>query len=133
MCRVGIFEICSEGYSSRQHVLAVYNTLYPTFIYSKTGVYLFFIFLIQNIDCWYSLEPPRQGGFNTVLTINVLSKNIRNITVLSYTHERFFSLTPLGHLGKCCMKTDFNYLPLNNVKSSQSHHENFCGHDWFDL
>ena len=26
-----------------------------------TGVYLF---LIQNIDCGYLLEPPRQGGSN---------------------------------------------------------------------
>ena len=24
-----------------------------------TGVYLFFLFLFQNIDCGYSLEPPR--------------------------------------------------------------------------
>ena len=23
------------------------------------GVYLFFLFLFQNIDCGYSLEPPR--------------------------------------------------------------------------
>ena len=28
------------------------------------GVYLFFLFLLQNIDCGYSLEPPRQGGSN---------------------------------------------------------------------
>ena len=28
------------------------------------GVYLFFLFLFQNIDCGYSLEPPRQGGSN---------------------------------------------------------------------
>ena len=28
------------------------------------GVYLFFLFLLQNIDCEYSLEPPRQGGSN---------------------------------------------------------------------
>ena len=27
-----------------------------------TGVYLFSLFLIQNIDCGYSLELPRQGG-----------------------------------------------------------------------
>ena len=26
------------------------------------GVYLFFLFLLQNIDCGYSLEPPRRGG-----------------------------------------------------------------------
>ena len=23
-----------------------------------TGVYIFFLFLLQNIDCRYSLEPP---------------------------------------------------------------------------
>ena len=30
------------------------------------GVYLFFLFLLQNIDndCVYSLEPPRLGGSN---------------------------------------------------------------------
>ena len=28
------------------------------------GVYLFFLFLFQNIDCGYSLEPPRRGGSN---------------------------------------------------------------------
>ena len=42
--------------------------------YSKTGVYrglLFFIFLIQTIDCVYSLER--------VPSINVLSKNVKNI------------------------------------------------------
>ena len=27
-----------------------------------TGVYLFFLFLFENIDCGYSLEPPRRGG-----------------------------------------------------------------------
>ena len=35
------------------------------------GVYLFFLFLLQNIDCVYSLEP--------VPTIYVLSKNKKNI------------------------------------------------------
>ena len=28
------------------------------------GVYLFFLFLLQSIDCGYSLEPPRRGGSN---------------------------------------------------------------------
>ena len=27
-------------------------------------VYLFFLFSIQNIDYWYTLEPPRRGGSN---------------------------------------------------------------------
>ena len=37
------------------------------------GVYLFFSFLLQNIDCGYSLEPQ------WVPTINVLNKYIKNI------------------------------------------------------
>ena len=28
------------------------------------GVFLFFLCLLQNIDCGYSLEPPRRGGSN---------------------------------------------------------------------
>ena len=38
-------------------------------LYSETGmgyawVYLFFLFLLQNIDCGYSLELPRRGSSN---------------------------------------------------------------------
>ena len=28
------------------------------------GVYLFFLFLLQNIDCGYTLGPPHRGGSN---------------------------------------------------------------------
>ena len=42
------------------------------------GVYLFFLFLHQFIDCGYSLEPPRRGGSNGVPTTYVLSKNKKN-------------------------------------------------------
>ena len=28
------------------------------------GVYLFFLFLLQSIDCGHSLEPPHRGGSN---------------------------------------------------------------------
>ena len=27
-----------------------------------TGVYIIFLFLLKNVDCGYSLEPPRRGG-----------------------------------------------------------------------
>ena len=43
------------------------NPLEPHFYIIKMGfaeVYLFFLFLLQNIDCGYSLEPPRRGGSN---------------------------------------------------------------------
>ena len=29
-----------------------------------TGVYINFLFLLKNIDCGYSFEPPFQGGSN---------------------------------------------------------------------
>ena len=29
-----------------------------------TGVYIIFLFLLKNIDCGYSLEPPHRGGSN---------------------------------------------------------------------
>ena len=29
-----------------------------------TGYTLFSLFMLKNINCWYSLEPPRRGGFN---------------------------------------------------------------------
>ena len=40
-----------------------------TELYSKTGVFRgihvpFFLFLLQNIDCGYMLEPPWRGGSN---------------------------------------------------------------------
>ena len=41
--------------------------LEPHFYIAKlgyAGVYLLFLFLLQNIDCGYSLEPPRRGGSN---------------------------------------------------------------------
>ena len=41
--------------------------LEPHFYIAKlgyAGVYLFFLFLLQNIDCGYSLEPPHRGGSN---------------------------------------------------------------------
>ena len=47
-----------------------FNPLKPHFYTAKlgfTGVYIFFLFLLKNIDCGYSLEPPRRGGSNEYL------------------------------------------------------------------
>ena len=35
------------------------------------GVYLVFLFLLQNIDCGYSLEPPRRGEAVLTCTHNL--------------------------------------------------------------
>ena len=47
----------------------LYNVdpLEPRFYIVKlgfTGVYIIFLFPLKNIDCGYSLEPPRRGGSN---------------------------------------------------------------------
>ena len=44
-----------------------FDPLKPHFYVAKlgfTGYTLFFLFLLKNIDCGYSLEPPRRGGSN---------------------------------------------------------------------
>ena len=47
-----------------------FDPLKPQFFIVKlgfTGVYIIFLISTQNIDCGYSLEPPRRGGSNEYL------------------------------------------------------------------
>ena len=47
--------------TSGKHVREISTPLIPHFYIVKlglAGVYLFFLFLLQNMDCGYSLEPP---------------------------------------------------------------------------
>ena len=44
-----------------------FDPLKPHFYIVKlgfTGVYIIFLISTRNIDCEYSLEPPRRGGSN---------------------------------------------------------------------
>ena len=41
----------------------------------QTKILIFFIFLLKNIDCGYSLEPPLRGGSNEYPQSMVLSRN----------------------------------------------------------
>ena len=53
--------------TSGKHVREMSTPHKPHFYIAKlgyAGVYLFFLFLLQNIDCGYTLEPPRRGGSN---------------------------------------------------------------------
>ena len=73
-----------------------------------TGVYIIFLFLLQNIDCGYSLEPPQR-----VATISVWSKTMKNIKIFQlkiaiFTGVKIYSLlhrhvfvmiTPIGRKG----------------------------------
>ena len=52
---------------SRKHAYINLIPLNPTFIYEIWGLpgcTLFVLFKLKNIDCEYSLEPPRRGGSN---------------------------------------------------------------------
>ena len=44
-------------------------------------MYIIFLISVQNIDCGYSLEPPRQSGSNEYPTIYILSRNMKNIRI----------------------------------------------------
>ena len=52
---------------SRKHAYIILTPLNPTFIklnWSLDGYTLFSLFLLENIDCGYPLEPPRRGSSN---------------------------------------------------------------------
>ena len=53
--------------TSRKHAYIILTPLKPHFYIVKlgfTGVYIIFLISVKNIDCGYSLEPPRRGGSN---------------------------------------------------------------------
>ena len=61
---------------------------------SQTGVWRgkqFFGFLIQNIDCGYTLEPHR-------LYLNVLSRNVKNTKFFSNEILNFQSHKNISHI-----------------------------------
>ena len=63
-------EQCKGVGNNKLNTITCSYNVYPIIsqhLGSKTGEYRgmhFFLILIQNIDCVYSLEPPRQGGSN---------------------------------------------------------------------
>ena len=44
----------------------------------RQKILIFFLIFAQNIDCGYSLEPPRRGGSNEYPQSMFLSKNKKN-------------------------------------------------------
>ena len=87
-----------EGHECETHIIRKTCTcnvypLKPHFYIAKlgfAGVNLFFLFLLQNIDCGYSLEPPRRGGSNVYPQSMFLSKNKKNIKHFLLENFYFF-------------------------------------------
>ena len=44
----------------------------------RQKILIFFLIFAQNIDCGYSLEPPRRGGSNEYPQSMFLSRNKKN-------------------------------------------------------
>ena len=68
---------------SRKDAYIVLIPIKPHFYIVKLGLEgytLFFLLLLKNIDCGYSLEPPRRRGSNEYPQY-VLSKNVKNIRI----------------------------------------------------
>ena len=71
-CKQVNIVISFPGFPSWKHAYIILTPppLKPHFYIVKlgfTGYTLFFLFLLKNIDCGYSLEPPRWGGSNEYL------------------------------------------------------------------
>ena len=55
----------ATNWSLQKHAyLNVLKILLPKNESLQIKILIFFIFLLKNIDCGYSLEPPRRGGSN---------------------------------------------------------------------
>ena len=66
MIQIAIHQLCRALSITKTCPCDVYPIEHHFYIEKLgfAGVYLFFVFLLQNIDCGYSLEPPRQGSSN---------------------------------------------------------------------
>ena len=57
--------IAETNNTLRKHAyLNILKILLPKHESLQIKILIFFIFLLKNIDCVYSLEPPRRGGSN---------------------------------------------------------------------
>ena len=80
-----------------------------------TGVYIIFLFLLQNIDCGYSLEPPRWGGSNVYPQFMFWAK-IRKKSHFTSDNYRFFSLEILKYIARTCLRNECQYCASHNYQ-----------------
>ena len=104
-----LINLCKAKIPIRLAIKKIYlynfDPLKPHFYLVKlrfTGVYISFLISAQNIDCGYSLEPPRRGGSNEYHNLwfeqkyeryrNFLSENIQFLVVKFsvYLNRRVF-------------------------------------------
>ena len=90
-----------------------------------TGVYIIFLISAQNIDCGYSLEPPRRGGSNEYPQSMFLSRNMENIRIFIWKLSGFLVVKLSIYLNRhvfvmvCMWATEWeNILTCSNNKGA---------------
>ena len=92
--------------------------LKPHFYIAKlgyAGVYLFFLFLLQNMDCGYSLEPPRWGG-SDVCPQSMFWAKIRKISKFFLWKFSFLKPKHFLYIAWACLQ----FLPLIQEEQSMT-------------
>ena len=77
-----LYTLWKHAYSN---ILRILPPKYKNFQMKKSGSFHIFA---QNIDCLYSLEPPRRGGSNEYPQSMFLSRN-KNIIVFPFLNLSF--------------------------------------------
>ena len=104
------FSTASHGFTNQyQYHQKKHNfdPLNPAFIYivklEFTGVYIICISDQKhtNVDCGYSLEPPRRGGSNEYPQFNFFNRNIKKNYQNFYRKTQFFMMKFSIYLNRC--------------------------------
>ena len=103
-----MWNILGEGepkFALRKHAHALYRKFLVVKMKISNGkILIFFLIFAQNIDCGYTLEPPRRGGSNEYPQSMLWSKNKKN----RYTpHNPVFFYIKAGFKGVYISRTCF--------------------------
>ena len=100
-----------------------FDPLKPHFYIVKlgfTGVYIIFLISAQNIDCGYSLEPPRRGGSNEYPQSMFWAEIWKKILEFLSDNFQFLVVKFSVHLNRCV------FVMVWNVTKIISEHNNRC-------
>ena len=79
-----------------------------------TGIYIIFSFLLKNVDCGYSLEPPPRGGSNEYPQSIFLSRNMKKISEFLSESFQFLVVKFLIYLNRRVFVMGFSIKDCNN-------------------
>ena len=100
-----------------------FDPLKPNFYIVKPGfigVYIsFFLFLLENIHCEYSLEPPRRGGSNEY---HNLCRNMKKVSEIFLSENFQFWRWNFYIFEYACFRNVLNIYEIHVVQMSRKSH-----------